>query len=114
MKRIVLLINALTIGAFGVFAQCSSVPNNFEMKLTHLANHQLKIQMRYHANEVSSDNQLPTEKVKLDGLVFAISWPTSSNIKLSGLKDGVKPFSIVAADGLGTTSFFVNIAYFTN
>jgi hypothetical protein len=94
MKKIIITLASALLFATNSFAQCSSVKNNFEIKLVPMANQLLKIQIRHHQGVVANNEQLPVSTVKLDGLVYAISWPTSSNIQLE-VKNTTAPFKVI-------------------
>ena len=84
MKKIYSLIMATIIGAQVAIAQCSPTLNNFEIKLSQTGYQALKVQMRYHADAVdSAESTLPSTKQIFDGLIFAITWPTTSRVELT-------------------------------
>jgi hypothetical protein len=75
---------ATIIGAQVAIAQCSPTLNNFEIKLSQTGYQALKVQMRYHADAVdSAESTLPSTKQIFDGLIFAITWPTTSRVELT-------------------------------
>jgi len=84
MKKIYSLIMATIIGAQVAIAQCSPTLNNFEIKLNQTGYQTLKVQMRYHADAVdSAESTLPSTKQIFDGLIFAITWPSTSRVELT-------------------------------
>ena len=84
MKKIYSLVMATLIGAQIASAQCSPTLNNFEIKLSQTGDQTLKVQMRYHADAVNgAESVLPSTKQLFDGLVFGITWPTTSRIELT-------------------------------
>ena len=84
MKKIYSLVMAIIIGTQVVIAQCSPTLNNFEIKLSQTGYQTLKVQMRYHANAVNgAESVLPSTKQVFDGLIFAITWPTTSPVELT-------------------------------
>jgi hypothetical protein len=87
MKKIISICSLLILSVVIATAQCSTVLNNFEIRLMPSNTNSLKIQMRYHANGVQGALQtLPTQHQLLDGLVFGITWPTASNVKITNCK----------------------------
>ncbi len=96
MKKVVLTTVSLIALGTSAWAQCSDVKNNFEMKLATLPNNQIQVQVRNHANAVEgATNVVPSKKIALDGLVFAITWPTTSNVSLQSSKTILQPFNLV-------------------
>ncbi len=94
MKKLLIIAIAL-LSLNNTFAQCSDVKNNYEMRLTP-SNNSLKVQIRYSEGLQSNVSDiLPTSKVVLEGLVFAISWPASSSIQLTELSNPGAPFSML-------------------
>jgi hypothetical protein len=84
MKKIYSLVMAIIIGAQVASAQCSPTLNNFEIKLSQTGYQTLKVQMRYHADAVdSAESTLPSTKQIFDGLIFAITWPSTSRVELT-------------------------------
>jgi Secretion system C-terminal sorting domain len=95
MKKLILLLTSFCFGATSIFAQCSQVKNNFELKLTPQANHTLLIQMRHHQDAVlGSTSFQPNEKINLFGLVFAIAFPKNAKIEFTNCVSETKPFHI--------------------
>ena len=84
MKKIYSLIMTIIIGTQVASAQCSPTLNNFEIKLSQTGDQTLKVQMRYHADAVNgAESVLPSTKQVFDGLIFAITWPTTSRVELT-------------------------------
>jgi Secretion system C-terminal sorting domain len=106
MKKIFITLSAAVLFATSTFAQCSDVKNNFEIKLVPTTNQQLKIQIRHHQEVVANEAQLPISSAKLDGLVYAISWPSTSTVQLTEAKNSLTPFNIIGdvAAGYNKTS----------
>jgi hypothetical protein len=74
----------IIIGTQVASAQCSPTLNNFEIKLSQTGDQTLKVQMRYHADAVNgAESVLPSTKQVFDGLIFAITWPTTSRVELT-------------------------------
>jgi Secretion system C-terminal sorting domain len=98
MKKIIAIFATAIIGIQLSMAQCSSVVNDFEIRLLPTANNTLTIQMRHAAKaNALSQSILPNSEFKLDGLVFAIAWPTTSNnIHFVDSKNAAAPFAIIA------------------
>ncbi len=84
MKRLSILLASL-VSAAAANAQCSPALNNYEVKLTQTGDQTLKVQVRYHANAVAgAESILPVAAFKMDGMIFAITWPKTSNgVKLT-------------------------------
>jgi hypothetical protein len=83
MKKITSVLLASIAGAITANAQCSQTLNNYEIKLSQVGDQSLKVQVRFHEGAVQGAEAMPTNNIKLDGLVFAISWPKSSDVKLT-------------------------------
>jgi hypothetical protein len=95
MKKIFAVMSLATLATLNTNAQCSEAKNNFEMKLVHKANNMLSVQMRYNDGAVADAvSSLPTTQLNLDGLVFAITWPTTSQVAINTVTTGAKPFNI--------------------
>jgi hypothetical protein len=95
MKKIIILLAVALLGVVKSNAQCSQDGNNFEMKLVPNENNTLTVKMRYNDGSIANAiSKLPVSNVQLDGLVFAISWPTSSSIQLVSCKNVLAPFAI--------------------
>jgi hypothetical protein len=96
MKQLkTMLVSALILGATQANAQCSDAKNNFEMKLVPGVNKTLNVQIRYNNGSVDGAvSTLPTTQSNLFGLVYAISWPTTSQVKIESVNATAKPFSI--------------------
>jgi hypothetical protein len=96
MKKIIILATACLLTAIQCFSQCSSTPNNFELRLLHQPNSTLKIQLRYHKNAVANAiSILPENSMSLDGLIFAIACPVTSNAAISRCVSPTKPFNVL-------------------
>jgi len=96
MKKTFILLTTILFGSMHAFAQCSQIPNNFEIKLTQNVAGILQVQMRHHADAVQdAQSFLPSANINLDGLVFAIAWPKTSNIEFVNTYSDVKPFNII-------------------
>jgi hypothetical protein len=105
MKKISIILIAIVFGTSQIFAQCSSVPNNFEMKLVPTASNTITIQMRYHDGAVANAKSiLPTNDINLFGLVFGITWPTTSNITIQNNKTNLAPFTIAKDNAVINTT----------
>jgi Secretion system C-terminal sorting domain len=104
MKKIIIILASIIIGATASMAQCSDVLNNFEIKLVPVAGSKLKLQIRHTSNGVpGAKSETPIATTKLDGLIFAISYPTTSNnIEIVGLKSDFKKFNIAQDVTVGT------------
>jgi Secretion system C-terminal sorting domain len=95
MKKVIILLASLCIGAASSFAQCSNVLNDFELKLTQNSNHTLQVQIRHHQNGVQgAESQSPEAKLSLFGLVFAIAYPQNANVEFTNCISETKPFHI--------------------
>jgi Secretion system C-terminal sorting domain len=96
MKKIIIILASMVFGATASKAQCSDVLNNFEIKLVPVAGSKLKLQIRHTSNGVAgSKSETPIATTKLDGLIFALSYPTtSSNIEIVSLKSDFKKFNM--------------------
>jgi Secretion system C-terminal sorting domain len=95
MKKIIILLAVAVLGVVKTNAQCSPDGNNFEMKLVPGDNNTLTVKMRYNDGSVANAiSKLPQSNIQLDGLVFAISWPTTSAIQLVSCKNVLTPFAI--------------------
>jgi Secretion system C-terminal sorting domain len=111
MKKNIILLFAIVFGTCQAFAQCSSTPNNFEMKLLPTASNTITIQMRYHdGNDANATSKLPIKDVQLAGLVFAITWPTTSTIQLQDCKSSIAPFAIAQDNTIGAGVSNKNVA----
>jgi hypothetical protein len=95
MKK--LLIIAIALLSFSnTYAQCSDVKNNYEMRLLPTGNNSLKVQMRYSQGLVANAvDILATKDIVLEGLVFAISWPRTSSIKINEVTNNSSNFSLL-------------------
>jgi hypothetical protein len=104
MKKIIILLASIVFGTTAAMAQCSDVLNNFEIKLVPMAGSQLKLQIRHTSNEVAgAQSETPVATTKLDGLIFAISYPTTSNnIEIVSVKSEFKKFNIAQDLTVGT------------
>jgi hypothetical protein len=96
MKKIIIILASIVIGATASIAQCSDVLNNFEIKLVPVAGSTLKLQIRHTSNGVAgAKSETPIATTKLDGLIFALSYPTTSNnIEIVSVKSDFKKFNI--------------------
>jgi len=96
MKKIIIILASVVFGATASMAQCSDVLNNFEIKLVPVAGSKLKLQIRHTSNGViGAKSETPIATTKLDGLIFALSYPTTSNnIEIVSLKSDFKKFNI--------------------
>jgi Secretion system C-terminal sorting domain len=117
MKKTILTLLAIGIGLSQSFAQCSSTPNNFEMKLVPTSSNQLLVKMRYHDGAVAdATSSLPTKSINLAGMVFAITWPSTSSITLQKSTSIVAPFAIeqdkTVGAGVANKNVVDNIATF--
>jgi hypothetical protein len=93
MRKVILTL-AAALGLFAsASAQCSSTPNNFEMKLTQVAPGTLAVQIR-HTDDANSKSLAPVSKQSLFGMIFAISWPKTSEVSITGATSLMKPFEI--------------------
>jgi hypothetical protein len=107
MKKIISIFATAIIGIQISMAQCSSVANDFEIRLLPTANNNVTIQMRHHdgTNELSKST-LPSNEFLLDGLVFAIAWPTTSaNIQFADSKLLATPFEMITDVRASNVSF---------
>ncbi|MFM2387978.1 MAG: Secretion system C-terminal sorting domain [Bacteroidota bacterium] len=104
MKKIIILLASIVFGTTAAMAQCSDVLNNFEIKLVPMAGSQLKLQIRHTSNGVpGAQSETPVATTKLDGLIFAISYPTTSNnIEIVSVKSEFKKFNIAQDLTVGT------------
>jgi hypothetical protein len=76
-------------------AQCSTTPNNFEIRLHQSKAQQINIAIRYN-DALQTKSVLPDVNLMMDGLVFAFSWPTtSSNIALQSCKSSNVNFDMI-------------------
>jgi hypothetical protein len=96
MKKFILIFITAFIGTQALFAQCSPVPNDFEMRLLTTSKSTVTIQIRYHAGvNPKAESSLPNQQFRIDGLVFAIAWPTTSNtIHFTETKSLLAPFDV--------------------
>ncbi len=96
MKNLVLILISLLYCSTQTWAQCSEVPNKFEIRLSPAANKTLLVQMRYNSdNDIKTTDELPTANTLLDGLVFAVTWPQSSDVNITGIKSLTLPFALI-------------------
>jgi Secretion system C-terminal sorting domain len=103
MKKIIILLSIICSYQFQANAQCSPVANNYEMKLVpNSAAHELRIQMRYHANAVKDANDIMLSKqLQMDGLIFAITYPNTSAVAIEKCTSTLQPFSVAIDKGIG-------------
>jgi hypothetical protein len=94
MKKISSIVLTTIVGAISANAQCSQTLNNYEIKLSQIGEQSLKVQVRYHDGAVQGAELMPSSQVKLDGLVFAISWPSTSQVKLTKCTPASNVFDI--------------------
>jgi Secretion system C-terminal sorting domain len=93
MRKVIFTL-ACALGMYtSTTAQCSQVPNNFEMKLTQVSVGKLAVQIR-HTDAEGAQSVAPVSSQSLFGMIFAISWPKTSNITLENAASGNKPFEI--------------------
>ncbi len=93
MKQFIIIIG-LILFANIVYAQCTNTVHLFEMKLVQKNEGVIKVLIRLHS-ENNRSMEVPNESYRLDGLVFAISWPTTSaDIKIIDCRSATKPFDI--------------------
>ncbi len=105
MKRLFTILLTTLVSASIANAQCSSTPNNFEIKLAQTGEQTLTVQMRYHADAVAGASKIaPNTKQMLDGLVFGISWPTTSNVKLIECASANAPFAVAFDESIPSTA----------
>jgi Secretion system C-terminal sorting domain len=103
MKKTILTLMAAVLGSASVYSQCSPIKNNFEMKLVPTAGHTLAVQVRYHDGAVEkAESVIPTNNVSLYGMVFAITWPTTSAVKITDCKSTLAPFTLTIDNSVGT------------
>jgi Secretion system C-terminal sorting domain len=95
MKKTIIILFAALLGSSQIFAQCSATPNDFEMKLVPVNGNTISIQMRYHQGAIDNASSiLPVKNLQLAGLVFGITWPTSSSITITNTITKTAPFAI--------------------
>jgi hypothetical protein len=105
MKKVIISMLAFCAIALQSFAQCSPTINGFEMKLIPLANRTLSIQIRCTEETTQTQNkQLPNQQLSLDGLIFAITWPNTSNIVIQNVVASNAPFMIAQDKSVGMVS----------
>jgi Secretion system C-terminal sorting domain len=95
MNKIIIIAIAFYVSALQADAQCSTTPNNFEIRLQQSKAHQINIAIRYHqdANIICPS---PDTNNLLDGFVFAFSWPsTSTNIAIQSCKSTHSVFELI-------------------
>ncbi|MFM2386185.1 MAG: Secretion system C-terminal sorting domain [Bacteroidota bacterium] len=93
MRKVILTL-AMALGLYSAAtAQCSSTPNTFEMKLTPIGAGKLAVQVR-HTDDASTKSTAPTAKQSLFGMIFAISWPKTSDVTITGAASAMAPFEI--------------------
>jgi hypothetical protein len=77
-------------------AQCSSSPNNFELRVLPTTAHAFKVQMRYNKENGAEDVGVKqTPQLSLFGMIFAVTWPQDANIAIQDVQTLAKPFEIV-------------------
>jgi hypothetical protein len=100
-----ILTAALLLTGATSYAQCSDVANNYEMKLTQKGNNTLAVQIRYNDGAVANaQSTLPKSDKSLFGLVFAIAWPTTSDIKIEGTTSTHKVFAVAQDASVGANT----------
>jgi hypothetical protein len=99
MKKVIVSLLAIVAGISQVYAQCSDVINNYELKLSPKGDNSISIQMRHRADKTVAD-QSPTAQIGIDGLVFAIAWPTTSDITIGNVSTSY-PFSMYQDKAVG-------------
>jgi hypothetical protein len=96
MKNAVLILISILFCSLQAIAQCSEEPNKYEVRLSPTANKALLVQIRYNGDlQTKTNDALPTATTLLDGLVFAVTWPQTSDVKITGVKPLTMPFSII-------------------
>jgi hypothetical protein len=108
MRKILLTLLGAIVMHTAVTAQCSQVPNNFEMKLTQVGSGKLAVQIR-HTDAEGAQSVAPVSTQSLFGMIFAISWPKTSNIILDNAASANKPFEI-GEDKLAWTAQNKNVS----
>jgi Secretion system C-terminal sorting domain len=111
MKKTIITLMAIVFGASQMFAQCSSTPNNFEMKLVPSTSNSISIMVRHHGgSNADATSKLPVQDITLAGMVFAITWPSTSAITLQESKTNVAPFAIAQDKTIGAGVSNKNVA----
>jgi hypothetical protein len=96
MKKILSIIGAMALGLGTSQAQCSQVLNDFELKLVPKQNKTLEILIRHNKGTVEQAvSSTPSKELLLDGLIFAIAYPSSSNIEFTNCVSKEKPFNVI-------------------
>jgi hypothetical protein len=105
MKKIIIILAVALLGVVKSNAQCSPAANNFEMKLVPNKDNTLTVKIRYNDGAVNNAvSTLPSKDLNLNGLAFAITWPSSSDIKIESCDALLAPFSVDLDRSMGTSA----------
>jgi hypothetical protein len=95
MKKIAILASVFFAQLQISNAQCSAIEQGLQIKLVQKDATHLSVMMQYETN--ANTSFLPTKKLKLDGLVFAMSWPENNRgIEVKSISTTLQPFQIVS------------------